>query len=86
MKDPLPPGIEPIPCSMATDEDDMIFANMLIVRVAIRDKHPPSNVFVQDTMPCPICKKGTVSYVISDHYNGHIHAHCNTEGCVSFME
>lgn len=34
---------------------------------------------------CPICNKGKLHYTISG-YNGHIHARCETSGCVSFME
>ncbi len=35
---------------------------------------------------CPVCKQpGTLTYSRSG-YNGHIHARCKTEGCVSWME
>ena len=33
---------------------------------------------------CPICH-GTIRYAVSS-YNGHIHAKCETEGCVQWME
>ena len=36
-------------------------------------------------MPCPICETGTLRYSVAG-YNGHMHAQCNTEGCVSWME
>lgn len=36
------------------------------------------------TMACPICS-GTLHYSVSG-YNGHIHAKCETENCVCFME
>lgn len=35
-------------------------------------------------MPCPICG-GELHYSVSA-YNGHVHAKCLTEDCVSFME
>jgi len=56
-----------------------------IVREAIREKHPKGNQFIQDTIPCPICKEGFVAFIISDHYNGHIHAKCS-KGCINWME
>lgn len=34
---------------------------------------------------CPVCTKGRLSFSRSG-YNGHIHARCSTEGCVSWME
>ncbi len=38
-------------------------------------------------MMCPICKAGPkcLGYRIST-YNGHVHAHCTTDGCVQWME
>jgi hypothetical protein len=36
-------------------------------------------------MPCPICGVGTLRYSRSS-YNGHVHAQCSTETCVSWME
>jgi len=70
----------------ATEEDNEFISNMMIVRKTIREKHPEGNLFVKDFLPCPICKEGRVAFVISDHYNGHIHATCSTRGCVSWME
>ena len=34
---------------------------------------------------CPVCKSGKLHYRISS-YNGHRHAQCTTEHCVSWME
>jgi hypothetical protein len=34
---------------------------------------------------CPICSDGLLRYSISG-YNGHLHGHCSTEGCVSWMQ
>ena len=38
----------------------------------------------QSSMPCPVCG-GTLVYAVAG-YNGHMHAKCETEGCVSWME
>lgn len=34
---------------------------------------------------CPVCADGTLAFSRSG-YNGHIHAACSTDGCVSWME
>lgn len=36
-------------------------------------------------IPCPVCKSGSVNFSRSG-YNGHIHAACSTENCISWME
>lgn len=36
-------------------------------------------------MLCPICNKGELYYSRAS-YNGHVHARCSTENCVSWME
>jgi len=40
---------------------------------------------VGGTMPCPVCKTGTLGWSVAG-YNGHIHARCSTADCVSFMQ
>jgi hypothetical protein len=37
------------------------------------------------TISCPVCKTGQLSFTRSA-YNGHIHAKCTTDDCVSWME
>ncbi len=37
------------------------------------------------TIDCPACKTGKLSMTIAA-CNGHVHGHCSTEGCVSWME
>lgn len=37
------------------------------------------------TIPCPVCKTGTLRYSRAA-CNGHIHAACSTTGCVQWME
>lgn len=34
---------------------------------------------------CPICKTGKLRFSVSPS-NGHVHAHCTTRQCVSWME
>jgi len=46
------------------------------------DNRPRSAV---GKIQCPICGSGEVRYSQSG-YNGHIHAACSTENCVSWME
>ena len=36
-------------------------------------------------LACPICKIGTLRYSVAG-YNGHMHAACTTDKCVSWME
>jgi hypothetical protein len=38
-----------------------------------------------DSCPCPVCEKGRI-YSRVAAYNGHMHARCETDGCVSWME
>ncbi len=38
----------------------------------------------QSSVPCPACG-GSLHYSVAE-YNGHMHAKCETEGCVSWME
>lgn len=37
------------------------------------------------SISCPVCDGGCVNFTRSG-YNGHVHAKCSTEGCVSWME
>jgi len=38
-----------------------------------------------DSIPCPTGCGGTLHYRVAS-YNGHMHAQCSTNGCVSWME
>lgn len=66
------------------EESDKAFENCILARVAIVKRHKGKTGIV-DTMPCPVCKTGILHYSISS-YNGHIHGHCETKNCVSWME
>jgi hypothetical protein len=39
----------------------------------------------KDSLPCPVCKTGTLHYSVAD-YNGHLWGQCDTKDCVSWME
>lgn len=64
-----------------------MFADTIKARKAITDKHGKRKpkAAITDKMLCPVCSIGELRYAISSH-NGHIHGHCNTENCVSWME
>jgi len=48
--------------------------------------NPQANYFTgSGNMKCPVCETGNLRYSRAA-YNGHIHATCSTEGCVSWME
>jgi hypothetical protein len=34
--------------------------------------------------PCPVCKLMTLHFTVAS--NGHVHAHCDSGSCVSWME
>lgn len=38
-----------------------------------------------DSVECPVCKIGRIYYRVAG-YNGHMHAKCETDGCVSWIE
>jgi hypothetical protein len=53
---------------------------------ALRWHKPQDNYYSgAGEMACPICEAGKLRYSRSG-YNGHVHAGCTTEGCVSWME
>ena len=69
------------------DDIDAIIAKVIKTRTAITDDlkangRPTRNVI--GSIPCPICTTGTVRFSIA--YNGHCHADCSTNGCVSWVE
>jgi hypothetical protein len=52
----------------------------------IDDQGEPSNyVSGGGSIRCPVCNDGKLRYSRSS-YNGHIHARCQTIGCVEWME
>lgn len=68
-------------------EIEQIIINIKVIRPRIVEKHGqgiPSKTIV-DSIDCPVCNAGTIKYSISS-INGHIHAACNTNGCVRWME
>ena len=70
-----------------TKQVDEIMANARKIVGAIREKHGVGNDYVPKkdivgSVPCPVCKKGTMAYSISS-YNGHRHAQCS-ENCFGY--
>jgi hypothetical protein len=69
------------------DEEDRQFGimmtNMFTVRKAITDKTQGKRN-QQGVIDCPVCKTGKVRYSVA--FNGHIHADCTTDKCVSWIE
>jgi len=58
----------------------------IIAAVVIRLKYPDKPTEpVQDSMVCPICRKGKLHFSIASS-NGHIWARCTTDDCVRFMQ
>lgn len=60
-------------------EGDRMVANYVKARGAITASKKKSG-----SVDCPICTTGALNFGIAP--NGHIHAKCNTEGCVAWME
>lgn len=50
---------------------------------AIRE-HTKGERGLQGQIPCPTCSK-PLHFSVA-RYNGHVHAKCETQGCVSFMQ
>lgn len=77
----------PTPYEIAADEASFE-AHMNIMRTVMlaikpwRQKHKGRSH--SEVIECPACK-GSLHLSISS-YNGHVHGHCKTEGCVSWME
>lgn len=69
------------------DDFKLFFEKVKQARAAITDKHgtkkPVESII--DHIQCPCCNEGTLNYKISS-YNGHIHAACDSETCINWME
>jgi len=70
-------------CEQYMDDLDAAFERTIIARKAIV-AHIEATKQQGGTIPCPICKSGSLAYI--RHSNGHIHAQCNTDSCVAWME
>lgn len=70
-------------------EDEAIFARTNLAHRAAHDdakaKRFGKGQGGADSVECPVCQKGRIYYRVSG-YNGHMHARCETEGCVAWME
>lgn len=76
----------PTPEELAKEdaEDKAAWARMRVVLAGISEwrKKPPRGK--QEVVECPACK-GRL-HLSQSRINGHIHGHCETEGCVRWME
>jgi hypothetical protein len=73
-----------------TEQDKLIskmFTDVMTARKAITDYIKVNNLprSCAGYLDCPICEQ-VRALVWSRASNGHIHAQCNTEGCVQWME
>lgn len=70
-------------------QDDAAFARTMLAHRAAHDdakaKHFGKGQGGADSCACPVCEKGRIYYRVAG-YNGHMHAKCETDGCVSWME
>jgi hypothetical protein len=64
-------------------ERALMVANVMLVRKQITNQTQGKRR-VRGYIICPVCKEGRVNYGVA--YNGHIHAQCTTESCVSWIE
>jgi hypothetical protein len=55
---------------------------ILVIRAEIVKKSKPGE---EGTIPCPVCKTGTINYSIAK-INGHVWARCSTKDCVCWIE
>lgn len=72
------------------DDDPSVIQlhNVMKCIEVIRKKYPKSNKCITDTITCPICNTGTLTFLISGHYNGHICGECSNHanGCVKWFQ
>jgi hypothetical protein len=67
---------------------DGVFANMTVARTSIVIHIKTQGMWKRNygaVIVCPICG-GNLHYTYAGAYNGHIHADCETPGCVEWME
>lgn len=77
----------PTPEEIAAEdaEVEQMVARFVGARSAIL-AHSKGKRGVSGRIDCPACKaKGALAYSVSG-YNGHVHAKCDTDDCVNFME
>ena len=70
-------------------EEDTVWAKTSIAHKAAREdakaKRFGKGQGGADSVECPVCGTGRIYYRVAA-YNGHMHAKCETDGCVSWME
>ena len=65
------------------DEINNMLANMTLVRGMII-KQTGGTRNTSGWVDCPICQTGKVEYSVA--YNGHVHAKCETDHCIEWIE
>lgn len=75
------------------DRDELEILNLLDRFSATRkaivqyiEKKDKKAVDFTANIPCLYCNAGTIQFSYAGNYNGHIHARCNTPGCVQWTE
>lgn len=63
---------------------EFVISNLTLARPLIRKLKAENPNGGSGSVECPACT-GKFNYTISS-YNNHMHAKCETEGCISFME
>jgi hypothetical protein len=74
--------------AIATERCDRAYRNAAAVGKAKDDAHAKGfkrGSGGRGEVPCTACNLGTIRYSVAS-VNGHMHAHCTTKGCVSWME
>jgi len=57
---------------------------IFLARAAII-KHTDGKRGVAEEIDCPVCNTGKLRFGVAE-CNGHVHACCNTDGCVRWVE
>lgn len=69
------------PEEVAEEEERSVRLMTAALQVHVAAKQSPESA---GSIPCPICN-ASVHFAKSPH-NGHVHARCETDGCLVFME
>lgn len=77
---------EPTDSQIAVDkaETDALLARMRKVMPAVSEWRKKAPRGKQEVIECPAC--GGRLHLSQSSYNGHVHGHCETDGCVRWME
>ena len=73
-----------------TDAEEIMEKAVMIVTAIRKDQGGIGHdfvpkMFIEKSIPCPVCKEGTMTYTISN-YNGHRSAQCSTNCFGQYVE